>query len=59
MATQLENSQADLFEATPPKRSPTFPPAQRTQLLEQIQTLLNEAMTPGDTRETGDEQDRP
>jgi hypothetical protein len=59
MPKQLESTQADLFEPTPPDRLPTLQPTQQTSLLEQIQTLLIEAITADAAKEKSDEQDRP
>jgi len=59
MPKQMERTQSDFFEPTPPPdRLPTLQPEQRTRLLEQIQTLLIEATTAKAVTEAGDEQNR-
>jgi hypothetical protein len=50
------STQQDLFEEPPP--SMALAPAERAKALEQLQTLLVEALeTAADRTETGDEQD--
>ena len=59
MPKQLVSTQPDLFEKTPPETTMALSPAQRTSVLEQLQTLLIEAMaTKESVSEVGDDQDQ-
>jgi hypothetical protein len=59
MAKQRVNTQADLFEEASPETAKALAPAQRTNVLTQLQALLSEASVILKSEpEAGDDQDQ-